>query len=199
MLVCRDCSSQNICTVLRLGGGRRHTILVLHPAVVHYADLHTLHALRALALHRLRVRVQPAPRAVCPCARAAFVPHAPTPAQPACRAFADPYVEHDALTLFIDLILLKRDVYRHLLFNRGLGARKASEAAEGVDASRERAETRRRWKQVSDAGARLLGRGPNRVAGTSISHPQTWTSSRCDRCTFVLVLYAFGLTSYVDH
>jgi hypothetical protein len=40
--------------------------------------------------------------------------------QPACRRFADPYVEHDALTLFIDLILLKRDVYRHLLFNRGL-------------------------------------------------------------------------------
>jgi hypothetical protein len=183
--------------VLRFGGRRRHTTLALRHH--HHADLHTLHALRALALHRLRICVQPAPRAVCPCARAASAPHAPTPAQPACRAFADPYVEHDALTLFIDLILLKRDVYRHLLFNRGLGARKASEAAEGVDASRERAETRRRWKQVSDAGARLLGRGPNRVAGTSISHPQTWTSSRCDRCTFVLVLYAFGLTSYVDH
>lgn len=43
----------------------------------------------------------------------------------ACHAFADPYVEHDTLTLLLDLILLKRDVYRHLLFNRGLGARKA--------------------------------------------------------------------------
>ncbi|KAI1797183.1 Arv1-domain-containing protein [Ganoderma leucocontextum] len=42
-----------------------------------------------------------------------------------CRAFADPYVEHDTLTLLLDLILLKRDVYRHLLYNRGLGARKA--------------------------------------------------------------------------
>ena len=33
-------------------------------------------------------------------------------------------MEHDTLTLLLDLILLKRDVYRHLLYNRGLGARK---------------------------------------------------------------------------
>lgn len=39
--------------------------------------------------------------------------------QPNCLAFADPYVEHDPLTLLLDLILLKREVYRHLLFNRG--------------------------------------------------------------------------------
>jgi len=43
---------------------------------------------------------------------------------PTCEAFADPYVEHDTLTLILDLILLKRDVYRHLLFNRGAGARR---------------------------------------------------------------------------
>ncbi|EAU85250.2 hypothetical protein CC1G_10036 [Coprinopsis cinerea okayama7 len=36
-----------------------------------------------------------------------------------CKAFVDPYVEFDALTLFIDLILLKRGVFRHLLYNRG--------------------------------------------------------------------------------
>ncbi|KAH7928120.1 Arv1-domain-containing protein [Leucogyrophana mollusca] len=36
-----------------------------------------------------------------------------------CQAFADPYVEHDSLTLLLDLILLKRSVYRHLLYNRG--------------------------------------------------------------------------------
>ncbi|PCH42357.1 Arv1-domain-containing protein [Wolfiporia cocos MD-104 SS10] len=48
---------------------------------------------------------------------------------PECRAFADPYVEHDTLTLLLDLILLKRDVYRHLLYNRGLGARKVEHAA----------------------------------------------------------------------
>ncbi|KAI0090283.1 Arv1-like family-domain-containing protein [Irpex rosettiformis] len=44
-----------------------------------------------------------------------------------CHAFADPYIEHDMLTLWLDLILLKRDVYRHLLYNRGTGARILSE------------------------------------------------------------------------
>ncbi|CAE6522116.1 unnamed protein product [Rhizoctonia solani] len=38
---------------------------------------------------------------------------------PNCLGFADPYVEHDTLTLLLDLILLNREVYRHLLFNRG--------------------------------------------------------------------------------
>ncbi|KAE9385776.1 Arv1-domain-containing protein [Gymnopus androsaceus JB14] len=38
---------------------------------------------------------------------------------PNCHNFADPYVEHDELTLLIDLLLLKRAVYRHLLYNRG--------------------------------------------------------------------------------
>jgi hypothetical protein len=50
-----------------------------------------------------------------------------TASQTSCQAFADPYVEHDMLTLWLDLILLKRDVYRHLLYNRGLGARRLSE------------------------------------------------------------------------
>ncbi|KAF9007464.1 Arv1-like family-domain-containing protein [Cyathus striatus] len=36
-----------------------------------------------------------------------------------CQQFVDPYVEHDSLTLLIDLILLKRGVYRHLLYNQG--------------------------------------------------------------------------------
>ncbi|KAK7037763.1 sterol homeostasis protein [Paramarasmius palmivorus] len=44
-----------------------------------------------------------------------------------CHAFADPYVEHDTLTLLIDLILLKRGVYRHLLYNRGAKPRRAVE------------------------------------------------------------------------
>ncbi|KAF8207012.1 Arv1-like family-domain-containing protein [Mycena galopus ATCC 62051] len=42
-----------------------------------------------------------------------------------CGAFADPYVEHDSLTLLIDLILLKLGVYRHLLYNRGAEPRKS--------------------------------------------------------------------------
>lgn len=44
--------------------------------------------------------------------------------QPSCHEFVDPYVEHDSLTLLLDLILLKRGVYRHLLFNRGAKPRR---------------------------------------------------------------------------
>ncbi|KAJ6596042.1 Arv1-like family-domain-containing protein [Mycena sp. CBHHK59/15] len=42
-----------------------------------------------------------------------------------CHRFADPYVEHDSLTLMLDLILLKRGVYRHLLYNRGAEPRRS--------------------------------------------------------------------------
>ncbi|KAL8646528.1 MAG: hypothetical protein Q9226_006816 [Calogaya cf. arnoldii] len=35
-----------------------------------------------------------------------------------CKRFADKYVEHDYIVLFIDLVLVKPQVYRHLLFNR---------------------------------------------------------------------------------
>jgi hypothetical protein len=37
---------------------------------------------------------------------------------PKCKKFADKYVEHDFVVLFIDLVLIKPEVYRHLLFNR---------------------------------------------------------------------------------
>jgi hypothetical protein len=37
---------------------------------------------------------------------------------PQCKKFADKYVEHDFVVLFIDLVLIKPEVYRHLLFNR---------------------------------------------------------------------------------
>ncbi|KAF2656895.1 Arv1-like protein [Lophiostoma macrostomum CBS 122681] len=37
---------------------------------------------------------------------------------PNCNRFADKYVEHDFVILFIDLVLIKPQVYRHLLFNR---------------------------------------------------------------------------------
>lgn len=48
--------------------------------------------------------------------------------QPSCKEFADPHVQHDTTTLLLDLILLKRDAYRHLLFNRGTGARMVYDA-----------------------------------------------------------------------
>ncbi|KAJ3490844.1 hypothetical protein NLI96_g1124 [Meripilus lineatus] len=37
-------------------------------------------------------------------------------------------MQHDSLMLILDLILLKRDVYRHLLFNRGTGARRLGDS-----------------------------------------------------------------------
>ncbi|KAF1913126.1 Arv1-like family-domain-containing protein [Ampelomyces quisqualis] len=37
---------------------------------------------------------------------------------PNCKGFADKYVEHDFVVLFIDLVLIKPEVYRHLLHNR---------------------------------------------------------------------------------
>ncbi|KAI0734177.1 Arv1-domain-containing protein [Fomitopsis betulina] len=90
----------------------------------------------------------------------------------ACHAFADPYVEHDTLTLLLDLILLKRDVYRHLLFNRGRGARKVgrsgtapeSDALPHRHASSRSPETgenqktweRARWYLIARLGMALL-------------------------------------------
>ncbi|KAK6433209.1 hypothetical protein LTR95_010616 [Oleoguttula sp. CCFEE 5521] len=37
---------------------------------------------------------------------------------PRCKGFADKYVEHDFVVLCIDLVLIRPEVYRHLLFNR---------------------------------------------------------------------------------
>jgi Arv1-like family len=53
----------------------------------------------------------------------------PRSSQPSCRAPADPYVEHDAFVVALDLVLLKPEVYRHLLFNRGTPPRKVEETA----------------------------------------------------------------------
>ena len=35
-----------------------------------------------------------------------------------CSNFIDKYVEFDLIVIFIDLILLKRTAYRHIIFNR---------------------------------------------------------------------------------
>ncbi|GJE85558.1 Arv1 domain-containing protein [Phanerochaete sordida] len=79
-----------------------------------------------------------------------------------CYAFADPYVEHDVLTLWIDLILLKRDVFRHLLFNRGASPRRLSNKSNEDSASTKHAnnqESQRekaRWLQVLRLGSLLI-------------------------------------------
>ncbi|KAI0368620.1 Arv1-domain-containing protein [Pilatotrama ljubarskyi] len=80
----------------------------------------------------------------------------------ACHAFADPYVEHDTLTLLLDLILLKRDVYRHLLYNRGLGARKVGGKAPGNEdsdstrAGQQRHNELARWWLIVKLGGALI-------------------------------------------
>ena len=53
-------------------------------------------------------------------------PHCPhvLTEQASCHAFSDPYVEHDDLTILLDLILLKLGVFRHLLFNRSASPRR---------------------------------------------------------------------------
>jgi len=45
---------------------------------------------------------------------------------PNCRNFADKYVEHDAVIMIIDLILIKPQIYRHLLFNRYVSSPKTN-------------------------------------------------------------------------
>ncbi|TCD64038.1 hypothetical protein EIP91_004587 [Steccherinum ochraceum] len=75
-----------------------------------------------------------------------------------------PYVEHDFLTLLLDLILLKRDVFRHLLFNRGTGVRylgpRTSSSTEGskVQGShvQMRGLQRARWFHILQLGVVLV-------------------------------------------
>ncbi|KAG9315370.1 Arv1-like family-domain-containing protein [Chiua virens] len=84
-----------------------------------------------------------------------------------CLTFADPYVEHDTLTLLLDLILLKRGVYLHLLYNRGTEPRKAYEKANApagrpkdaatVDTARQAlAREKARWLHILKIGGGLL-------------------------------------------
>ncbi|KAI6099736.1 Arv1-like family-domain-containing protein [Pisolithus sp. B1] len=77
-----------------------------------------------------------------------------------CLSFADPYVEHDSLTLILDLILLKRGVYRHLLYNRGSEPRIVSETKNAtiptnpsnVELAREKA----RWIRILHLGSGMV-------------------------------------------
>ncbi|KAK0494040.1 Arv1-like family-domain-containing protein [Armillaria luteobubalina] len=72
-----------------------------------------------------------------------------------CRAFADPYIEHDDLTLLIDLILLKRGVYRHLLFNRGAKPRRATETSFKDGSDRRIAREKSQWLLILRLGGSL--------------------------------------------
>ncbi|KAL4062888.1 Arv1-like family-domain-containing protein [Scleroderma yunnanense] len=81
-----------------------------------------------------------------------------------CLSFADPYVEHDSLTLILDLILLKRGVYRHLLYNRGSEPRTAYEKKAPVQDTThstnclrgESAKEKARWVQIVRLASGML-------------------------------------------
>ncbi|KAE9384654.1 Arv1-domain-containing protein [Gymnopus androsaceus JB14] len=76
---------------------------------------------------------------------------------PNCHNFADPYVEHDELTLLIDLLLLKRAVYRHLLYNRGSEPRRedGTSAKESLVKQDDLAKELSRWGLVLRLGLTL--------------------------------------------
>lgn len=80
--------------------------------------------------------------------------------QKECHTFADPYVEHDSLTLLLDLILLKRGVYRHLLFNRGSRPHRAINVPKAQSDNSDVADTsyltRARWIWTLKLGASLI-------------------------------------------
>ncbi|KAJ7284402.1 Arv1-like family-domain-containing protein [Mycena rebaudengoi] len=74
-----------------------------------------------------------------------------------CHTFADPYVEHDSLTIILDLILLKRGVFRHLLYNRGTEPRKSVAGSETVNPGRSPQEREKlRWISVLRFGGPLI-------------------------------------------
>jgi hypothetical protein len=80
--------------------------------------------------------------------------------EPTCHEFVDPYVEHDELTVLLDLILLKRGVYRHLLFNRGAEPRRLS----GKSTDKALREVSRPSKERLDRWVLLLKLGTTLIA-----------------------------------
>jgi hypothetical protein len=82
--------------------------------------------------------------------------------QPSCRAPADPYVEHDPLVVALDLILLKRGVYRHLLFNRGTPPRKVDQTArnhvdgDGPQLQKEQQQSTEEGKRAQDRAREMV-------------------------------------------
>ncbi|TFK27840.1 hypothetical protein FA15DRAFT_685719 [Coprinopsis marcescibilis] len=110
-----------------------------------------------------------------------------------CKTNVDPFVEADHLTLFIDLILLKRGVSRHLLFNRGSEPRRLGgelkKPLKPVQVARER-RLKRWWLLLKlgtglillDAYIRWCYLDPN-----PSSEPIIWTAPVVKRFLLILV------------
>ncbi|KAJ7666283.1 Arv1-like family-domain-containing protein [Mycena rosella] len=73
-----------------------------------------------------------------------------------CRGAADPYVEHDSLTLLLDLILLKRGVYRHLLYNRGAEPRRPVAGTAPIPPRPKQDKEKMRWTTILRFGGPLI-------------------------------------------
>jgi len=98
--------------------------------------------------------------------------------QSKCLKFADPYVEHDSLTLLLDLILLKREVYRHLIYNRGTEPRKAfgknKSGDEGsLEENQKLAPSKNRQREkVRDSRVLQMTRSLSTLVGQVVAHSE---------------------------
>lgn len=103
--------------------------------------------------------------------------------QTECHSFADPYVEHDSLTLILDLILLKRGVYRHLLYNRGIEPRRlgpGTGSAGSASSSQEAYSSNKKNKQrekVSQLSSLNMITEPEHELDEVVACSTSWRSS----------------------
>ncbi|KAF6759825.1 Arv1-like family-domain-containing protein [Ephemerocybe angulata] len=114
-----------------------------------------------------------------------------------CKAFVDPYVEFDTLNLFIDLILLKRGVYRHLLYNRGTEPRRLGKLQEeksqkeATYGSTGDGREKRRWVLIGKLGSGLIFLDAfirwSYLNPTSSGDPVIWTADMLNAFGLVLV------------
>ncbi|KAF9483046.1 Arv1-domain-containing protein [Pholiota conissans] len=105
---------------------------------------------------------------------------------PNCREFVDPYVEHDTLTILLDLILLKLGVYRHLLYNRGAEPRRLQGKGKATSTNERKVAGNRitpkeldRWMLLIQLGAALIFTDAcirsNYLNSERNSQPTRWT------------------------
>ncbi|KAF9515971.1 hypothetical protein BS47DRAFT_1341268 [Hydnum rufescens UP504] len=122
----------------------------------------------------------------------------------ACLSFTDPYVEHDLLTIVLDLILLKQGVYRHLLFNRASQPRRVTESNDSASASVDNASDKKIiWKLCVKLGAALIFldayiRWSYRYP-ISASTPAFWTWASDAGLSFIRISIACLIESIAFH
>lgn len=106
----------------------------------------------------------------------------------------DPYVEFDALTLFIDLILLKPGVYRHLLYNRGTEPKRLGQGEQKEQEKDAKQESSKYDPKEWVSGTVMVGRAVVMTGSwippeTLAPHRKTWTQPRFLGCLYVSLNY----------